>query len=142
MIERYLREVAPMRPKNIENTTRHLNWWKAEIGQRLLSDLTPAVIVGLRNELQTKPGGKKKIRSSATVVRYLASLSHAFTVAMKEWNWVEDNPVLKISKPRQARGRERFLSDPERDKLLAACAASSSRFLRPVVILETLHEAR
>ena len=44
---------------------------------------------------------------------------------MKDWAWVEDNPVLKISKPRAARGRERFLSDTERADLLAACRAST-----------------
>lgn len=135
MIDRYLREVAPLRPRNISNTTRHLNWWKAKLGPRLLSDVGPALLAECRNELQTLPGGKCKVRSAATVVRYLASLSHAFTIAMKEWNWVEANPVLKISKPREARGRERFLSDSERERLLVACAASSSRFLRTAVVL-------
>ena len=135
MVDLYLEEVAPQRPRNLVNTRRHLLWWKSKIGQMLVSDVTPAVVSRLRNELVSKPGPKGKQRAGATVVRYLASLSHAFTIAMKDWCWVTDNPVLKISKPRQSRGRERYLSDDERQRLLAACDESTSRFLKAVVVL-------
>ena len=135
MVDRYLKEVAPQRPKNIANTTRHLLWWKLKIGSLVLSDVGTALIVEHRGDLLNQPTGKGKLRSNATVLRYLASLSHAYTIAMKDWAWVEDNPVLKISKPRAARGRERFLSDDERDALLVACRASTSRFLYAAVIL-------
>lgn len=135
VVDRYLAEVLPHRPKNADNTKRHLSWWKAKIGHKLLSDVTPALIVQHRNELLSQPNKKGKTRSGATVLRYLASISHAFNIAMKDWGWVEDNPVAKISKPRAARGRDRFLSDGERAALLEACKQSSSQFLYTVVIL-------
>ena len=50
---------------------------------------------------------KPRHRSPATINRYLAALSHAFTIAIKEWQWLSDNPVLKISKPKEPRGRVR-----------------------------------
>jgi hypothetical protein len=34
----------------------------------------------------------------------LAALSHAYTVAVREWQWCEDNPVRKISKLREPSG--------------------------------------
>lgn len=135
MIRRYLQEVAPQRPRNIVNTTRHLRWWEAQIGSKLLCDVGPAQIVEMRNSLSNTPNAAGKKRSNATVLRYLASISHAYTIALKDWGWATDNPVLKISKPRAARGRERFLSEEERGALLAACKASTSRFLLPVVVL-------
>lgn len=135
MVDRYIKEVVPLRPRNAVNTVRHLGWWKAKLGNVVLSDIGPALIVEHRNELSTEPGPKGTLRASATVLRYLASISHAYTIAMKDWAWVEDNPVLKISKPRAARGRERYLSDAERADLLAACRASTSRFLYTAVVL-------
>ena len=135
LVERSLKEVLPDRPRNAVNTLRHLGFWKQKLGAMALSDITPALLVQYRNELLTEPSRRNKPRSNATVVRYLASISHAFTVAMKDWQWVTDNPVSKISKPRQARGRERYLSDDERERLLAACRASSHRYLLPVVVL-------
>ena len=135
MIDRYLKEAAPLRPKNLTNTTRHLLWWKSQIGALLLADVGPAQISECRNNLLNHPSVRGKKRTTATVLRYLASISHAYTIATKDWAWSQDNPVLKISKPRAARGRERFLSETERDNLLKACQASSSRFLYPVVVL-------
>jgi integrase len=65
----------------------------------------------------------------------MAALSHAFTVAMKEWHWVEDNPFRKVTKPREPKGRTRFLADEERLRLLQACKAAKSRYLYPIVVL-------
>ena len=43
--------------------------------------------------------------------------------------------MLKVTKPKEPRGRERCLSDDERACLLAQCEASSSRWLYTVVVL-------
>jgi integrase len=56
-------------------------------------------------------------------------------VAVKEWQWADENPVLKVTKPKEPRGRVRFLSDDERVRLLGACKASQSPWLYPVVVL-------
>ena len=69
------------------------------------------------------------------MVRYLASLSHLFTLAVKEWGWVEDNPLRKVTNPKLPRGRVRFLSDDERERLLQACRESTDPYLYPVVVL-------
>jgi integrase len=86
--------------------------------------------------------GPTRYRSPSTVNRYLAVLSHAFTVALKEWQWVESNPVLKVSKPAEPRGRIRFLSDDERTRFLTACKASQSPDLYPAIILALSTGAR
>jgi len=68
-------------------------------------------------------------------VRYLAALSHAFTIAIKERGWLESNPTLRITKPKEPRGRVRFLSDEERTRLLAAAKESSNGYLYLVIVL-------
>lgn len=67
--------------------------------------------------------------------RYLAALSHALTIAMKAWGWVHDSPMRKGSKLKEPRGRVRFLSNEERQRLLDSCKASRNPYLSTVVVL-------
>ncbi len=107
-------------PANLSQEAQ-LIWWKKQIGKKLIADVTPSLISQYKDKLLTEKTVQGKKRSHATVVRYLAILSHLFTVASKEWGWVTDNPVLLISKPREAKGRVRFLDETERQALLKAC---------------------
>ena len=45
------------------------------------------------------------------------------------------NPVVQISKPREAQGRTRFLNDVERERLLAVCKCSERIHLFIIVTL-------
>lgn len=65
----------------------------------------------------------------------MAALSHAFTIAMKEWQWIDDTPMRRVLKPKEPRGRVRFLSDEERSRLLTECRASESQYLYTAVVL-------
>jgi len=78
-----------------------------------------------------KPDEPKRI-SPATVNRYLAALSHALSVAVKEWGWLDDSPMRKVRKKTEPKGRVRFLSDDERKRLLDACKTGPA-WLLPVV---------
>ncbi|EXJ16003.1 tyrosine-type recombinase/integrase [Imhoffiella purpurea] len=143
LVERYVRDVLPHKSESSRSHQKQqLGWWKNQIGDHLLADVTPALIAEYRDKLaqiETYRGGKT---SPATVGRYLTALSHAFSVAMKEWGWVEENPLLKVSKPKEPRGRVRFLSDDERQRLLTACRESRSRDLYPAVVLALSTGAR
>lgn len=129
LIDRYTRDVLPKRPRQIRVQVAHFAWWKAELGAYLLADVTPAMIAEARDRLA------REGRAPATVVRYMAALSRAFTVAIKEWGWLESAPTAKVEKPSLPHGRVRFLSDDERARLLDACRASSNPMLYPVVVL-------
>ncbi len=135
MIDRYIREILPHKPKNIKNRTLHLNWWKAELGKYALADVSPALIAEHRDQLANGITCRRAQRSSSTVIRYMAALSHVFTIAVKEWGWLDDTPMRKVTKPKEPRGRVRFLSDEERVRLLAACKESGSPYLYQVTVL-------
>ena len=51
LVDRYVREVPPHKPKSGANTTSQLLWWKSRIGHVTLSDLGAAAIVQQRNAL-------------------------------------------------------------------------------------------
>lgn len=132
VIDRYLRDVAP-RMKTANMREAHLQWWKAELGDRVLADVTPALIVEMRDNL-LRGKTRRGIRSASTVNRYLAALSHVFTVAVREWQWTEDNPFRKMSTLKEPSGRVRFLDDDERARLLIECKAHSTELYTIVVV--------
>lgn len=43
-VDRYLETVLPRKPANKANTTRHLNWWKKQLGEFTLSAIRPQMI--------------------------------------------------------------------------------------------------
>ena len=128
LIDRYTRDVLPKKPKQIRVQTAHFAWWKEQLGAYALADITPALWAECRDKLSHG-------RANATVVRHMAALSSAFSIAVKEWGWLEDSPMRKVEKPTLPRGRVRFLSDDERARLLAACKESTSPILYTVVVL-------
>jgi integrase len=139
-IDRYVKNVIPTKPKAEPNRLIQLAWWKAQLGTYVLADITPAIIAQHRDKLLTGDSGKR--RSHATVNRYLAALSHVFTIATNEWGWLDSSPVRKVTKMKEPRGRVRFLSDEERGRLLVACRTSSYSHLYLVVVVALSTGAR
>src|SRR6202034_146665 len=105
-------------PKSAAKLTAQLGWWRQELGAYTISDISPALIAERRDKLLRERTYRKSIRTPATTNRYLAALSHAFNVAIREWGWLEVSPVSRVGRPREPRGRVRFLSDEERLRLL------------------------
>jgi integrase len=127
LVNRYYSEVLPSyNDKEQKERKSKLDWWAKNIGHCLLADITPAALSEHKS---------KMTQSAATVDKYIKNLSHAFSVAVNDWGWLEDNPVKKVKSPKLPRGRVRFLDDDERAKLLAACQQSSNKQLYMCVIL-------
>jgi len=147
-IDRYIDTVIP--GKRDQRAPRlQLAWWREYLGPHMLQSISPAKISEARDILQrtdtdwTKSKRKSSSpRSKATVNRYLAILSNVFTVAVREWHWVSDNPVTKVAKFKEPRGRVRFLDDSERERLLAECQKSGHPLLYPAVVLALASGAR
>lgn len=135
MIDRYIRDVIPTRPKDQNKQEALVTWWKGELGAYTLADVTAAKITECRDKLLREDTYRNTKRSPATVVRYLAALSHVYSVAVNEWEWLENNPVRRVRKPTEPRGRVRFLDEQERKDLLKACLESENRYLHTIVVL-------
>lgn len=134
LVDRYSREVLPQK-KSTNTQLQQLAWWKTAIGIYVLADVSPSLLAECRGKLASEVTVRKTPRSPASVNRYIAALSHAFTVAVKEWGWLDDNPLRKVTKLKEPRGRVRYLSEEERVKLLKACKESNNQYLYPVVVL-------
>jgi integrase len=134
-IEKYLANVLPAKPRNSRNVEQHLRWWQEQLGNRQLTDVTAKEVAECRDKLLKEPTHQNKNRAPATVVRYLSSLSSLFETAIKEWHWIEKNPVKLIRKPTVSNSRTRFLSKEENQKLLASCKDSRNPYLYSIVLI-------
>ena len=134
LMTRYKEIVIP-KQKDQRNPKRHADFWIDRLGDLKLSRLSPAVLVEIRDELA-------KDKAPSTVNRYLAVMSHACTLAEREWDWLESNPVRKVGRLREPKGRVRYLSDSERERLLKAVRAADHPHLYPIVLIALTTGAR
>ncbi len=109
-IRRYRKEILPLKTNDGHNVARHLNRWEKELGHLKLSRLTPSVIAEIRDKMLSENIHNDKLRSSSTVSKYIASFSHVISTAVREWQWANENPCLKVRKPKSLPGRTRYLS--------------------------------
>lgn len=129
LIERYIETELPNRKSDQGKYNMQLTWWKKQVGAYLLSSLDPIILAEYRDKLSKEkcsiprkgmePKESEKTLSNATINRYMASLSTVLSVAVKEYGWLDENPMLKVTKKKEPRGRVRFLTDKEVQKLLS-----------------------
>lgn len=126
-----------------------LDWWKDKIGYLYLSAVTPAILAEqlqvLRNEdIHKGSSNNKNItkRTPATVNRYYAALSVAFSKCYEEYEWISENPMKKVKKLKEPKGRTRMLSDEEIKKLLHSCKLNQNPYILPVVCIGLFTGAR
>lgn len=128
----WLPQKAPTTAKQLKGLYVRI---RRELGDIPLRDLTPLILRRWRDFLTTqyKPG---------MVRRYLETLSGPLTAAVREYGWLDSNPMHKIRKPAVPPGRVRWLTAEERQRLLAACMVSRNRQLFPLVMLALATGAR
>ena len=138
LIEEYRTNVLiPLKPKRVRDQGPQLTWWKEKLGRYNLQDVSPALIGKCRDELLSQPfvtpTGKEKKRTPATVLRYMALLSHVFNVAVKEWEWLAESPMSRVKKPKVSNNRIRYLSADELERLRTQAARSENPYLLTVL---------
>ena len=134
LIDRYIRDVLPRKAKVYVEYASQLKWWEEQIGDVRLSDLSTALISEKRDLLSRTITNRKKQMSPARVNRYMAALSTALNTSIREWEWMEDNPMRKISKLKEPRGRVRYLKNEEKERLLDACNSVNNHLYLAVVL--------
>lgn len=127
LIERYIKYHIRENKKDRKRIPQ-LRWWQSQIGDYLLNQMTPPRLSEMKEKL-------REDKSNATVNRYLAALSPVFTMAVNEWQWMDNNPLKKVSRLKEPRGRTRCLTPEEKDLLLRLCEESPVKELFPIVHL-------
>ncbi len=142
LVDRYIRQEAPKISKGFKKCKMQLLWWNAHLKNYYLCHITPSTISELKGKLLKENTPRGTLRSQSTANRYLAALSGALNMAVKEWNWLKENPVSKISRYKEGKPRERFLTKEEIEKLLTVCKTSKSPHLYAVTLFAVCSGAR
>ncbi len=115
LMDRYLKEHASRRAHYRRYVIMVENL-KGFFGEPRLGQITPKTIVAFKNKRYAD--GVKP----ATINRELAVLKKAFNLACREWEWVRDNPVCRVSMEREQNTHDRWLTEAEEKRLLAEAA--------------------
>lgn len=145
-VQRYRTSVLIERKdRNRHTAEQHLEYFTEKFKCLALAEVTADRVAEARDALAATrigSGNTKRARSGATVNRYLATLSHLFTVAQREWRLVDRNPVREVSRKKESKGRIRYLVDEERESLFLACDRSDWPPLKALVQLAISTGAR
>ena len=142
LVDRYIEQEIPKKIKSFAKCKVRLLWWKAYLKDYYLCNIVPSVISELKGRLLKEKTSRGTYRSQSTANRYLASLSSVFSIAVKEWSWLKENPVLKISRYKEGKPREQFLTKEEIEKLLEICKMNKSPHLYSVTLFAVCTGAR
>jgi integrase len=99
-------------------------------GDRLLKDITPALVEAYKQKRLAEPSYRKHQTKPATVNRELACLKTIFNKGLENGK-TERNPVKGVKMLKENNERDRVLSQEEFARLLAHCQAH----LRPILKL-------
>ena len=125
MMDKFMAEHAPTVSENTQRSyTTSLKFLLPHFGDSNLISISPKMIS--RYKVLRKGDGVKP----ATVNRELAMLSKAFSLAAKEWEWLKDNPVSRVSKEKENNARDRWLSKDEEKRLLD----NSPEWIKQIII--------
>ncbi len=141
LLDRYKRHIEDKGLRSIKTLITQLDEWEKFIGATRLYSLTPAIITSALERIAAIQYGNRP-KSAATLNRYLAALSCALAYGIKSLGWIDVNPVARVEHKRESRGRTRFLSDVERERLLAAAKDSKNKDLYAIIVLAISTGAR
>jgi integrase len=129
VLDKYLHQITPQK-KSSEVETIRIKWLMREpIASVQICRLTPQHIAKFRDE-------RLRSVSGTTVLKDLALLSHAITIAIREWGLpLSVNPVKQITKPKPNAPRDRRLEAGEEERLLASCSASRNPYFKALVVV-------
>ncbi len=113
-LERYREEVSPKKRGARWERLRIdliLRTWPAV--HKALAAITPADIADWRDNRLMEV-------SASSVRREMTLLSHVFNTAVREWGWIDVNPMSRVSRPESAPPRSRAFSQDEIERICLA----------------------
>jgi integrase len=155
LIEIYMARYAGRDASRVQR----LSWWSAKLGHVSIQDLSDDEVHSALQSLATQPSryyagkdasekpiykAKQKRLSAATVNRYAAALGAVLTWAIKQRIAPKgyNHPCRTLARQPENNEKTRFLSDDERERLLAACRESRWLRLYLLVVLALTTGAR
>lgn len=127
LVEKFMKEhspkVSPKTQRAYERVFKHTGLFFRDM---CLSEITPKRIAEYRASRYNEKA------MPATVNQELAVLGKAFSLALKEWEWIKENPVNRIKRDRENNQRDKWLSYEDEQRLLE----NSPGWLREIIVFD------
>lgn len=135
-LERYRTQVSILKKGRSQEGYRLAQLSRSALGGKFVHEITSVDIAAYRDVRLLDINSKTQEQISPATVRLeLALLSNFFDIAMKEWGYCRENPVLLVRKPKAPPGRQRRLSRREERQILRYCHSYSNNELLSIVVL-------
>ena len=126
MAEKYMAEYAVKKASNSRlRDTFSLKHVLSMFGDVYLSQITPAQINRYKIKRINEGASPKSINCE------LGFCKHAFNIAIREWEWIKDNPFTRVGMEKLPQPRVRYLTTEEFERLYQVC----NERLKPIVLL-------
>lgn len=127
-LDKYEREITSKKKGAVQERTKIGKLKRHRLASRSVASIKSSDIALLRDEIL-------KGYTASTCLKYLALLSHLYTVAAQEWDFGVQNPCRLVSKPRVGLGRKRRFEDDEQVKVWVELKASRNPWIYPMAQL-------
>ena len=124
MMDKYMREHSAVKKRSTSRDEASLKHLLPFFGDYALKDIYPRLVSRYKSERLSSGA------APSTLNRELALMKHAFSLALKEWEWALQNPLKMVSMEKEAPPKELWLTiEEERDLLLV-----SPDWLREIIV--------
>lgn len=110
LLEKYAREVSDRKRGRREESLRISRALRDELAEVPLERLTSADVAAWRDR-------RLAVVSAASVRREWTLLSHACTVAIRDWRWLRENPFREARRPPPPPSRDRVMTPDEIERI-------------------------
>lgn len=135
-LETYRAKVSVLKKGYAQEKYRIERLQRSQLGDKHVRDVTSVDIATYRDErlADANPHTQKPL-STSSVRLELSLLSSFFDLCKIEWGYCDDNPVLKVRKPKPPPGRERRLTAREDRLILRYCHQHTNQSLYSIIVL-------
>ena len=89
LADRYIKTMLGSKSLKVQvQYAQQLKVWCSMIGELVLAEITPALISECRDRLAKEVTSRGRVRSNASLNRYIAVLSSVMSVGVREWQWI------------------------------------------------------
>lgn len=126
LMKKYLEEYSPVYKARLSNIR------DKSLADHLLASFKDLRLVDITSPMISDYKLKRRKEGAAprTINYELSLMGHAFNIAIREWEWIKDNPVKRVRKERVNNSIERWLALDEEKRLLGV----SAKWLQEIII--------
>lgn len=124
MMDRYMEEYSKPKKASSWRDEASLKHLLPFFGDYTIMEIAPSLIS------QYKTRRRLDGASPSTVNRELSLMKHGYNIAIREWEWIKENPVSKVSMEKEPPARDRYLVNDEEENLLKV----STLWLREIIV--------